>query len=248
MVILHGLMGSSRNWTSAAQHLAGAHEVFALDLRNHGHSPRHDRMDYEALCADLESWVEQQGWASFHLLGHSLGGKVAMRYACRHPGRLESLVVVDIAPKKYPPHYRGILQAMAALDLEDLPSRKEAGEALQAIVPDWALRQFLLTNLERANDGRWFWAAHLPVILEHLDTLSASPLREEDQSLTPSLFVRGDLSDFIRTTDASLIKNHFPRSRLITLPGAGHNPHVEKRDHFTKAVLSWREDDWSCDV
>ena len=160
LVILHGMLGSSRNWQTAGRDLAERFHVLALDLRNHGASPQADDMSYSAMIDDVRAWLDAQGFTKVTLLGHSMGGKVAMLLACRHPERVERLIVVDIAPKDYRwVAHRAEFAAMNELDLAHLKSRAEAELKFEARVDDWAMRKFLTTNLERDAEGRWCWSA-----------------------------------------------------------------------------------------
>jgi len=147
VVIVHGLLGSSRNWQTAAKDLGERYRVYALDLRNHGDSPHASPHSYAAMCEDLVEWMESQSIAKAILIGHSMGGKLAMKFACERPERVAKLVVVDIAPKVYPNSHDDDLSAMLSIDTHSLANRSEADEALQTAVPDWGLRQFLLTSL-----------------------------------------------------------------------------------------------------
>lgn len=238
MVLLHGLLGSSRNWQTVGAELAATHHVLAPDLRNHGRSPRGDAMDYEVMVADLMSWMDTQGLASATLLGHSLGGKVAMLAACRHPGRVRRLVVVDIAPRAYFwPGHRASFAAMNELDLRDLRSRAEAEMRFEARVPSWPTRKFLATNLERDAAGAWSWQINLPVLTAALPALEANPLREGDRYDGAARFIAGGRSNYVETADHPVIRSHFPAAEVVTLAEAGHNPHMESRAEFVAAVL-----------
>lgn len=237
MVVLHGLLGSSRNWLTVGGDLTAAHHVFAPDLRNHGKSPHAAEMTYDAMMGDVLGWLDAQGLASVTLVGHSMGGKVAMLLACRHPGRVSRLVVVDIAPKNYLSHaHRAEFAAMNELRLDTLQSRAEAELRFEARVSDWAMRKFLTTNLERDEAGGWRWQVNLPVITAALPEIEANPLASEDRYAGPVAFVRGGRSHYVREEDVSVITAHFPKARVKTIPGAGHNPHMEARGEFVAAV------------
>ena len=240
LVLLHGLLGSGRNWQTAGAGLAeaaGGRKVWALDLRNHGKSPWHDTMSYEAMVADVLAWLEARGFGAVDLMGHSMGGKVAMALACRHPARVKRLVVVDIAPKGYLSHgHRAEFAAMNELRLAELRSRGEAELKMEGRVPDWAMRKFLTTNLEHADDGVWRWAVNLPVLTAALPALEATPLLAGENFAGPTLFVRGGKSRYVKDEDAAAITAHFPAARIETIAAAGHNPHMETRVEFCAAV------------
>lgn len=239
LVILHGFLGSSRNWQTAGRDLAEQFHVLALDLRNHGSSPHADGMDYAALIDDVLGWLGQNGLERPVLLGHSMGGKVAMRLACRHPERLRHLVVVDIAPKDYHWKERPVeLGALNALDLSRLASRAEAEQQLEPAVADWGLRKFYLTNLERTVDDRWRWQVNLPVLTATVGELERSSLEPDDRYAGPALFIVGGKSRYVQTADADLIHRHFPAAKIAILAESGHNPHMEARAEFVRTVLA----------
>lgn len=237
LVLLHGLLGSSRNWQTAGADLATDYHVHALDLRNHGRSPHAPTMTYEEMSADLLRWLDAQSLATITLVGHSMGGKVAMLTACRHPGRIERLIVVDIAPRDYFwPGHRASFAAMHELELRDLRSRAEAELRLEGRVPNWGQRKFLTTNLERGPDGAWFWQINLPVLTAALSDLERNPLTPDDRFAGPVRFIAGGASPYLEAGDHAAIRRHFPAAEIVTLAGAGHNPHLEARREFVAAV------------
>jgi esterase len=239
LVILHGLLGSSRNWQTVGRDLSAKFHVFALDLRNHGSSPQADEMTYSAMIGDVLTWLDAQKLRRVTLMGHSMGGKVAMVLACRHPDRVERLIIVDIAPKDYAwAAHRAEFAAMNELDLAHLRSRAEAEMRFEARVDDWAMRKFLVTNLERASppENGWRWSVNLPVLTAALATLEKNPLAPGDRFDGPTLFVSGGKSRYVESADIDAIMKHFPRARLETIPESGHNPHMETRPTFVKLL------------
>lgn len=239
LVLLHGLLGSSRNWLTAGADLAGAHHVLAPDLRNHGRSFHDDTMDYPELCADVVRWLDAEGLGEVTLVGHSMGGKAAMLLACRHPARVSRLVVVDIAPRDYfQPAHRASFAAMNELDLRDLRSRGEAELRFESRVSSEPTRRFLATNLERGDDGRWSWLINLPVLTAALPRLEANPLGAGEAYAGPALFLAGERSDYVGPGDHAEIRRRFPRAEIRVLPGCGHNPHMEARALFVSAVVA----------
>jgi len=238
LVILHGFLGSSRNWQTAGAALTSRYHVWALDLRNHGRSPHAPEMTHDVLAADVLAWMDAQGLARGALLGHSLGGKVAMRLACRHPDRVDRLIVVDIAPRAYPEYAQRVeVQAMAGLRLEDLDSRADAERRLEGSVKDWAMRKFLTTNLDRDADGRWRWIVNLPVLQAALLDLVQDPLGPDDHFDGPTRFILGGRSSFVQAADHAVIRRHFPAVEITVMPESGHNPHLEAREQFATLVL-----------
>lgn len=239
LVVLHGMLGSSRNWQTAGRDLAARFHVFALDLRNHGSSPHAETMGYEEMMADVLAWMDARQLTRVTLLGHSMGGKVAMLLACRHPERVERLVVVDIAPKDYFwPGHRQSFAAMNELNLGDLRSRAEAELRFEARVTSWPMRKFLTTNLERNEEGQWFWQINLRAITAAVPELEKNPLREEDRFPGPVRVIAGEKSNYIEAPDHAVIRRHFPAAKIVTVAGSGHNPHMETREAFVGAVLA----------
>src|ERR1700712_4820981 len=172
MIVLHGMLGSSRNWQTTGRDLSDWFHVYALDARNHGKSPHSSEMTYEAMTEDLIAWMNNQQIERATVVGHSMGGKTAMLLACRHPERVERLVVVDIAPKDYQwVAHRAEFAAMNELDLAALQSRQEAEIRFEARVDDLGMRKFLVTNLERLPTGGWWWIVNLPVLTAALPVL-----------------------------------------------------------------------------
>ena len=239
LVLVHGMLGSSRNWQTAGADLAARYHVCALDLRNHGRSAHANTMTYEEMMADVLAWLDAQGFARATFVGHSMGGKIAMLLACRHPARVERLVIVDIAPKNYFwPAHRQSFAAMNELNLADLHSRAEAELRFEARVPSWPLRKFLTTNLERSPAAKWFWQINLPVLTAALPELEKNPLTAHDRFEGPVRFLAGAKSNYIEPEDHAVIRAHFPTAEIRVLPNSGHNPHMESREEFVAAVLS----------
>jgi pimeloyl-ACP methyl ester carboxylesterase len=239
LVLVHGFLGSSRNWQTAGTELAARFHVFAVDLRNHGRSPHFPEMTYAAMLADLLEWMDACGLSRTALLGHSLGGKLSMRLACLHPERVEQLIIVDIAPKDYPWMAQRVeVAAMNELRLDDLKSRAEAEVRFEARVDDWAMRKFLVTNLERNDAGGWRWIVNLPVLTQALPGLVKGPLEEDDRFDGPAHFILGGKSRFVAPEDHAAIFRHFPAARISVIPESGHNPHLQARAAFVQTVLS----------
>jgi esterase len=238
LILLHGMLGSSRNWQTTGADLAAHFEVFALDLRNHGKSPHVATMAYGEMMDDVLAWMTSRGLEAATIAGHSMGGKVAMLLACRHSARVTRLVVVDIAPKNYFwPAHRASFAAMNELNLADLRSRAEAEMRFEARVPGWPMRKFLTTNLERTGSGTWYWQINLPVVTAALPKLEKNPLRPEDRYEGPVRFIGGEKSNYIEAEDHVTIRSHFPKAEILTLANCGHNPHMEAREAFVAAVL-----------
>lgn len=241
LVILHGLLGSSRNWMRIGKELVEYFNVFLVDMRNHGNSPHTQEMSYELMLEDLVEWVDRQPLEKFYLMGHSMGGKVAMAYACRYPERLKGLIVEDVSPVDYELRFQDEFRAMNELDLESLKTRAEADERLKEVLPDWEWRQFILTNLVRGEDKKFKWQINLETLTKHLSGMMLNSLRDGDVYHGPTLFLRGTNSHYIKDEDYGVIHNHFPRSIIYKVPHAGHNVHVDNREEVIKALRMFAE-------
>lgn len=238
LIILHGLLGSLDNWVPHAQMLSARFRVFLLDLRNHGRSPHADEFHYEAMAADVAEFIHDQNLASANLLGHSMGGKVAMRFAQLHPELTRSLIVVDMAPRKYAPRYAAILDTMHGLNLSRFAQRNEVDAALIAVAPDKNIRQFLLKNLGRDSAGKMVWKPHVAAIRANYQNVRGA-LPAITSFPGPTLFVRGGRSDYIQDEDIDLIRQIFPHAKLETIASAGHWVHAETPERFIQIITSF---------
>ena len=237
LVILHGLFGFSDNWQTHAKKFADYFRVILVDLRNHGHSPWSDDFSYALMAEDLHELVTDLGLDSFILLGHSMGGKVAMHYAQKYESRLEKLIVVDIGTKAYPMHHEHIIAGMHAIDPAKIKARSEAEQILRNHIDSEGVIQFLLKNLHWKEKGVLAWRMNLPVLEREMnEILSAVP---EVEVMTPTLFIRGALSNYILDEDWDAIEELFPDSDLVTIENAGHWVHAEAQEDFIDTVLSF---------
>lgn len=236
LAILHGLFGSGRNWTTIARHLSASRRVIALDLRNHGASPWEVSMDYVEMADDVRATLRARGHRRYALLGHSMGGKVAMTEALRHGPEIERLVVVDIAPVTYPPHHLGLVQAMRALDLGAVARRSDADARLAAAVPDAAERGFLLQNLV-FDEGRARWRINLPAVEREMPGLAGFPAMPDGAAYDgPALFVAGARSEYLPRDDEPAVRRLFPRAAVERIADAGHWVHAEQPQAFLAVV------------
>jgi len=237
IIILHGLFGSSDNWMSIAKKLSTTYSVILPDLRNHGQSPHEELFTYDAMVDDLKELVETEDLGNFILAGHSMGGKVAMQYAVQYPGNVQKLIVVDIAPKDYPVHHQLILEGLCALPIDQIKSRNEADALLSNQVPDAGVRQFLLKNLKRKEDG-FSWKMNLEVIEDNIDQVGVG-LDQSVVSYVPALFIRGANSNYILDEDRVGIFRHFPKASIEDVAGASHWVHAEKPDDVVNLFLNF---------
>lgn len=227
LIILHGIFGSSDNWQSQAKVLAEKYKVYLVDLRNHGNSFHADEFHYGLMSNDILALMEAEGLSEASILGHSMGGKVAMHVACRFPEKIRQLIVVDIAPRHYLPHHQQIFEGFHSVQLSALKSRKEADEQMAAKIGDFGVRQFILKNLYRNKEGQFSWKLNLSVIEKNIEQVGAA-LPEVYRFDKETLFIRGSKSDYIRDEDKATILKQFPKASIETVTGAGHWVHAEK--------------------
>ena len=235
IIILHGLFGTLDNWQTIAKKLAENHLVFIVDQRNHGKSPHSDEFSYKIMAEDLKEFMFKHHMYEATIIGHSMGGKVAMRFALDYPDMVTKLVVVDIAPKKYKGGHQTIFEAMFELDLEKLTHRKEIDEALKIKIPEDGVRLFLMKNLARQKEGGYRWKMNLPILYkeyqEVLSDVESDEVYDEDV-----LFVRGENSKYIQDEDILDIQEHFPLMELETVSNAGHWVHAANPSEFLEKI------------
>ena len=234
VIILHGLFGFSDNWQTIAKSLADQHLVITPDLRNHGRSPHVPGHSYPEMADDLKTFMDEHWVFSSALVGHSMGGKVAMQLALAHPDHVERLMVVDIGPGRAEDKHSSIFKALLDMDLSKMKTRQDAESYLSDKIADAGTRQFLLKNITRESDGTYTWKMNLPVLWKHYTDVLAAVSGEPYTK--PALFVRGSRSDYIKDKDIPLIKTLFPNAQVVTIEGAGHWVHADKPNELL-AVL-----------
>ena len=237
LVILHGLFGSLDNWISIARNLEDKRRVFLVDQRNHGHSPHSELFNYEAMANDLKELVDDLKLGAIELIGHSMGGKTAMLFATKFPRLVDKLIVVDIAPKYYPVHHDVIIKGLHAIDVGTLTSRNQADQRLSKLIPDFSIRQFLLKNLKRTTEG-FDWKINLNVIEREIEEVGKA-LPEGSIYNGPTLFIRGESSNYILDKDRELIEKHFPEGTLATIKNAGHWIHADQPEVFLEILTNF---------
>lgn len=238
LLVLHGLFGSLANLGWHSKQLAEDFAVIGVDLRNHGDSPHAGEMDYPVMAEDVKELMDALAIKPAALIGHSMGGKVAMQLALSHPDYVERLLVVDIAPVTYSATndgHRQIMEAMKALDLATLGNRADAEARLSEVIEDEATRKFILTNLTRSDDGTYHWRLNLDAIERHYDHLREKPEGEGPYE-GPTLFVRGDLSRYVHKKHEPEILALFPQAGVKSVMETGHWVHAEKPQVFQKIV------------
>lgn len=238
VIMLHGLLGSLDNWNSHAKKLLPQRRVMNIDLRNHGHSPHVKSMSYREMTADIIALLDDLNIAQCDLMGHSMGGKVAMTLALHYPQRVQSLVVVDIAPKAYSPKHQAILYAMLSLPLKTIKQRNQAEQWLSNVVSSPVERGFLLKNLKRNTTG-FYWQCYLSEIAKNYLKISSFYLNKQQRYTAPTLFIKGGQSDYIQAQDHALIQQYFPNAEIQCLEQAGHLPHMEDTQGFHRLLAKF---------
>jgi len=241
VLVLHGLFGSLSNWGWHCKQLAEQYAVYGVDLRNHGDSPHSDQLDYQVMAEDVRQLIIRLGLKSCCIVGHSMGGKVAMQLALSFPDLVEKLVVVDIAPVSYPEDADGHMNVLAAMDavkLDEIKSRTEAEATIEEFIPEEATRKFVLTNLVRNKQGSFEWRLHKNSIRRNYANLRAE-LKATMSFSKPVLFVKGSLSPYIKSEYEAQIKELFPLASVKLIMEAGHWLHAEQPQALQKLLVKF---------
>lgn len=238
VVFCHGLFGQGKNWTQIGKVLSPDHRVLLVDMPHHGKSAWADGFDYVDAADQVAGLLEGGDLAA--LVGHSMGGKIAMLVALRHPELVERLCVVDVSPVQYhhADEFRGYIEAMQALDLDRIGGRGDADAALAEAVPNTTVRSFLLQNLRRRDDG-WAWQLNLDVLGRDLERLGGWPADRLDRAASyggPVLWVAGETSPYVKDEYVAAMDRLFPSNRRVTVKGAGHWVHSEQPEVFTEVL------------
>lgn len=234
LIILHGLLGLSDNWVTFGRRIADeGFDVIIPDQRNHGQSPQSDVFNYLAMTDDLLELIDKLDLDQIILLGHSMGGKVAMRFALENPDMVKQLEVVDISLKAYGerPYHRMIIETMKSVDLSSISSRQQVEEQLKKQIKQLRIRQFLMKNLYWKEKGVLEWRINLSGIEKNLDQMFDAIDTTETYD-KPTLFIRGGASDYILPEDFPQIRSNFPKAEIITIEGASHWVHAEAAEQF----------------
>ena len=232
LLIIHGFLGMSDNWKSLAWlYAADGFQVHMIDLRNHGKSFHSDEFNYTVMSKDVLEYCQEHNLAKVSIIGHSMGGKVAMLFATRYPKMVEKLIVADIGPKYYAPHHQDILAGLNAVDFSTKPDRAEVEETLYPFIPDFDTRQFLMKNLYWIEPKQLAFRFNLPIFNKTIETIGEA-LPEGNHFDKPTLFIRGGNSKYILDSDMSEIQKHFPNFTMATIPNVGHWLHAENPKLF----------------
>lgn len=238
-VILHGLLGMGDNWkTLGTKFSEEGYQVHLIDQRNHGRSFHSENFNYALMAEDLKTYCNHYKLDDIVLLGHSLGGKTAMHFATSFPLVISKLIVADISPKQYPQHHQDILKALSVLDFTILKSRGEADDVLSQYIKELGTRQFLLKNLYWKKKGELGLRVNLKAISENIEEVG-KPLAENAVFQGDTLFLKGEKSGYIESTDEILIKKHFPNATIATVSRAGHWLHAENPSEFYQIVMNF---------
>jgi esterase len=238
-LILHGFLGMADNWkTLGAKWSENGYQVHLIDQRNHGRSLHSGTFSYEIMAQDIKDYCDGHQLKNIILLGHSMGGKVAMKFAVEQESYLNKLVIADIAPKEYASHHSDIINGLRSIDFDNVKSRNEADEMLGKVIPDLGTRQFLLKSLYRVNKNRYAWRFNLDVLGTAQDEVGThktilNPIN------TPTLFIKGGNSGYILDSDKVLIDHAFAKAELKTILDAGHWLHAEKPQEFYSIVTDF---------
>ncbi|ESU29495.1 putative esterase/lipase [Flavobacterium limnosediminis JC2902] len=238
-MIIHGFLGMSDNWkTLGSQFAQQGFQVHMLDMRNHGKSQHSEDFTYEIMAQDVCDYCKLHQLDKICLLGHSMGGKIAMLFATSYPEKVEKLIVADIGPKYYAPHHQTILAGLNAVDFSAQPSRAEVEETVSQFIKDSGTRQFLLKSLYWVTPGQLGFRFNLDVFNRKIETIG-NALPFENHYEKPTLFLRGDKSDYILDADFETIRHHFSDAEIVTIKNAGHWLHAENPKDFYDAVLDF---------
>lgn len=242
LIILHGLFGSQSNWAIHAKRLAQQYCVYAFDARNHGRSQWCSTMSYPEMASDIMQTMDALGVPQAHFIGHSMGGKTLMNLALLAPDRINKLMVVDIAPVEYPAGPYPVLDGLQAIDLDTLESRSQADAVLSEYVEEKGVRDFLLTNLQRASDKKYQWRFNLSALVEHYPQIKGGLSSGPEGSFKyakEAFFIKGGNSEYILPEYKNDTLKLFPNSKMKVIHGAGHWVHSEKPSAFIKVIESY---------
>jgi pimeloyl-ACP methyl ester carboxylesterase len=239
LIVIHGLFGMSDNWNTLGKKFSKYCRVHLIDLRNHGRSPHSTDFNYDVICDDVLEYMQDNAIVNPIILGHSLGGKVAMKFAFTYPDKIEKLIVADIAPREYnSDFYKNLLATLYKLPLEDFEKREEIDNVLSFSYKDKGMRLFLLKNLYRNEKKEFAWRFNIDVLLEKVQNIQDASFIS-GQLNVPTHFIRGSNSGYINSSDEILIKKHFTDFSICTIEGAGHWLHAEKPERFYDEAMGF---------
>lgn len=242
LLILHGFFGMGDNWKSLGIKFSDNYQVHIIDQRNHGRSFHSDDFSFELMIEDLFHYIDRHELKRVNLLGHSMGGKTAMQFAVTFPYLVNKLVIADIAPKYYPPHHQFILKALHAVDFMKVKTREDVDDIFKKYIPELRIRQFLLKNVYRKTKDELAYRFNLESLSNNVEEVGDGlpPFTEFEGS---TLFLKGENSGYISNDDDTMIKAHFPNSKIITISNAGHWLHAENPSDFYNTIVGFLKND-----
>ena len=239
LIVIHGLFGMSDNWNTLGKRFAKYCKVHLIDLRNHGRSPHAKEFNYDVMCEDVLEYMADNNIANPIILGHSLGGKVAMKFAFRYADKIEKLIVADISAREYNTDFhQKLLSTLYKLPLEDFTKREEVDRALSLFVKDKGIRLFLLKNLYRNKNKEFAWRFNIEVLLEKVSNIQEADFVKGICDI-PTYFIRGGTSNYITSEDELIISKHFSDFSIATIDRAGHWLHAEQPEKFYTEVMGF---------
>lgn len=239
LIVIHGLFGMSDNWNTLGKQFSKYCKVHLVDLRNHGRSPHSVEFNYQVMSDDLKEYIEDNNISNPIILGHSLGGKIAIKFAFTHPDKIEKLIVADISPRKYNTDFhQNLLSTLYKLPLEDFEKREEIDCLLSETYEDKGMRLFLLKNLYRKENKEFAWRFNIDVLLEKVSNIQEADFIKGICEI-PTLFIRGGNSNYITSEDELIINKHFSDFSIATIPRVGHWLHAENPEGFYNEVINF---------
>jgi len=240
IILIHGLFGSLENLNIVAKALSTQYCVTSIDVRNHGNSFHQQGASYKELAKDVVNLLDHLAIQQCHILGHSMGGKIAMQIALDYPQRLEKLVIADIAPIAYPAHHLSIINGLKSIDLTKVKKRKDADIQLADYVDNIGVRQFLLRNITSNTQGGFYFKCNLEYIDQgYSQVMQSIETQAEQKFYGDTLFIKGGMSDYILPEHKAAINALFPQAKVKVIQGAGHWLHAEKPVAFNKIIMDF---------
>ena len=238
ILILHGFLGSGDNWISVSRKLNDiGFTIHLIDQRNHGRSFHSEKFDYELMCEDLFNYIEYYNVINPILIGHSMGGKTAMRFSLKYPELIQKLIVLDTSPREYPVLHQAIIDSLKEIDLSIYNTRNSVDDKLKESIKQKDLRNFLMKNIYRTNDGKLSFRFNLRSLSKNIGNIGKK-IESDNQFNADAIFIKGENSEYINESDKESINILFPNSKFYIIPNAGHWLHVDNPNDFLSVLLS----------
>lgn len=237
IVLTHGVFGSGDNLITVSKSIAEkGYRVYLLDARNHGRSNHTSVMNYQEMAKDFDEFLQSQNLVNPTIAGHSMGGKMILEYSQNYDN-YDKMVVIDIAPKPYPPHHDHILNGLKAIDINAIKNRKEAEEVFSQYVNNVGERQFILKNIYRTDEG-FAWRINIDAIANNVDNIGAE-IELKKKVSKPALFLTGADSNYVNEDDEKIIRDYYENSFIVDIKGANHWVHATKPQEFVQTLLKF---------